>query len=57
MQSALIVVTNVKFRSSRIQADLFIVEIVGQNEEEREDSVTKRHHEPIGSTSFFVSTF
>ena len=56
MQSVLIVVTNVKFRSNLILADQSIVEIVGQNEDEQEDSVTRRSRERI-FTTFFISTF
>lgn len=57
MQSALIVVTNAKFHLNLILADQFIAEIVGQNEDEQEDSVTRRLRERIVSTFFFVSTF
>jgi hypothetical protein len=56
VQSALIAVTNVKFRSNLILADQSIVEIVGQKEDEQIVSVTRRLRERIVST-FFISTF
>ncbi len=42
VQSALIAVMNVKFRSNRILAGQSIAEIVGQNEDEQVVSVTRR---------------
>ena len=42
VQYVLIAETNVKFRSSLTQADQYIVEIVGQKEDELIVSVTKR---------------
>jgi hypothetical protein len=56
VQSALIAVTNVKFRSNLILAGQSIVEIVGQKEDEQVVSVTRRLREHIVST-FFISTF
>ena len=56
MQSALIAVTNVKFRSNLILAGQSIVEIVGQKEDEQVVSVTRRLRERIVST-FLFSTF
>lgn len=56
MQSALIVVTNVKFHSNLILADQSTVEIVGQKEDEQEDSVTRRLREHIVS-SFYIQIF
>ncbi len=57
MQSALIAVTNVKFRSSLILADQFIVEIVGQKEDEQEDTVTRRSLERVVTTFFYSENF
>ena len=57
VQSVLIVVTNVKFRSNLILADQSIVEIVGQNEDEQEDLVTRRSRERIVTTFFYSQNF
>jgi hypothetical protein len=57
VQSALIAVTNVKFRSNLILADQSIVEIVGQKEDGQEDSVTRRLLERIVTTSFYFQKF
>jgi len=56
VQSALIAVTNVKFRSNLILAGQSIVEIVGRKEDEQVVSVTRRLRERIVST-FLFSTF
>jgi hypothetical protein len=56
VQSALIVETNAKFRSNLIPAGKYIVEIVGQKEDEQTVSVTRclREHAVL---AFFYSTF
>jgi predicted acyltransferase len=56
VQSALIAVTNVKFRSNLILAGQSIVEIVGQKEDEQVVSVTRRLRERIVLT-FLLSHF
>ena len=57
MQSALIAVTNVRFRSNLILADQSIVEIVGQKEDEQVVSVTRRLRERVVSTFFIFHIF
>jgi hypothetical protein len=57
VQSALIAVTNVKFRSNLILAGQSIVEIVGQKEDEHVVSVTRRLRESIVSTFFLFPHF
>jgi hypothetical protein len=57
VQSALIAVTNVKFHSNLILADQSIVEIVGQKEDEQEDTVTRRLLERIVTTFFLFPEF
>ena len=57
VQSALIAVTNVKFRSNLILAGQSIVEIVGQKEDEQVVSVTRRLRERIVSTFFYFPHF
>jgi 3-hydroxymyristoyl/3-hydroxydecanoyl-(acyl carrier protein) dehydratase len=57
VQSALIAVTNVKFRSNLIPADQSIVEIVGQKEDEHVVSVTSNLRERIVSTFFIFHIF
>ena len=42
VQSALIVIANVKFHSNLTRADPYTVEIVGQNEDEQTVSVTSK---------------
>ena len=57
VQSALIAVTNVKFHSNLILADPSIVEIVGQKEDNQEDTVTRRSSERIVTTFFYSQNF
>jgi hypothetical protein len=52
VQSALIVVTNAKFRSNLIPADQYIAEIVGQKEDEQIVFVTRSLRERIVLTVF-----
>ena len=57
VQSALIAGTNAKFHSNLILADQSIVEIVGQKEDEQEDTVTRRSHERVITTFFYSKKF
>ena len=57
VQSALIAGTSAKFHSNLILADQFIVEIVGQKEDEQEDTVTRRSHERVVTIFFYSKKF
>ena len=58
MQSALIVVVNVKSHSNLTRTDQSIVEIVFQKEDEQEDTITRRLRERIVyPTIFQASTY
>ena len=57
MQYALIAEQNVKFRSNLIPRDQYIVEIVGQKEDEQVVSVTKHLLERKVLTFFIFSYF
>jgi hypothetical protein len=57
VQSALSAVKSAKFHSNLIPAGQFIVETVGQKEDEQVVSVIRRLRERIFSTSFYFPHF